>query len=90
MAASRWKPSLTAALQYQGRPQADGEELDDYDDDTDTGKDDARGKLARDAEPFAHMVSGAGGHEPTPDRIPIQTRRPATTDDELDATGQMK
>ncbi len=45
------------ALQYQGRPVADGEELDDYDDDADNGKYDAKGKLAQDSEPFQHMVS---------------------------------
>ena len=78
------------ALQFQGRPRADGEELDDYDDDTDTGKDDVRGKLARDSEPFAHMVSDTGDHEPTPDRIPVKSRHADTADEALDATRQMK
>ena len=80
------------ALKLQGRPLADGEELDDYDDDADTGKDDARGKLAADSEPFAHAVStdpDADG-EPTPGRIPIHDRAAASTDDELDATRKMK
>lgn len=80
------------ALRLQGRPLADGEELDDYDDDTDTGKGDAPGKLAADSEPFAHAVStdpDADG-EPTPGRIPIHDRAPASTDDELDATGRLK
>ncbi len=79
-------------LGLQGRPLADGEELDDYDDDTDTGKDDARGKLAADSEPFAHAVStdpDADG-EPTPNRIPLHDRAAASTDDELDATRKMK
>jgi len=79
-------------LKRQGRPLADGEELDDYDDDTDEGKDDARGKLAADSEPFAHAVSSDpnADREPTPGRIPIKNRAPMTADDELDATGAMK
>ena len=79
-------------LNLQGRPLADGEELDDYDDDTDTGKDDARGKLAADSEPFAHAVSTDpdADREPMPGRIPIKNRPPMTTDDELDASGAMK
>jgi hypothetical protein len=80
------------ALKMRGRPLAAGEELDDYDDDTDTGKDDARGKLASDSEPFTHMVSGNldTDQEPTPDRIPVRNRHPKTADEALDATQQMK
>ena len=79
-------------LKMQGRPLADGEELDDYDDDTDTGKDDARGKLAADSQPFAHAVSTDPDtdQEPMPGRIPVKNRAPMTTDDELDASGAMK
>ena len=43
-----------------------------------------------DSQPFSHMVSGTEGHEPTPDRIPVRNRRPDTTDEELDATQEMK
>ena len=79
-------------LRRQGRPLADGEELDDYDDDTDEGKDDARGSLAAASEPFAHAVSSDpdADREPTPGRIPIKNRAPMTADDELDASGAMK
>ena len=80
------------ALKITGRPLADGEELDDYDDDTDTGKDDATGKLASDSEPFSHAVSTDpdADCEPMPGRIPIKNRAPMTADDELDAAGAMK
>lgn len=80
------------ALNLQARLLAEGEELDDYDDDTDEGKDDVRGKLAADSEPFAHAVSTDpdADTEPTPDRIPVRDRAPMTADDELDATRQMK
>ncbi len=80
------------ALKMTGKPLADSEELDDYDDDTDTGKDDAQGRLAADSEPFAHAVSTDpdADTEPTPDRIPVKNRAPMTADDELDATGAMK
>ncbi len=79
-------------LRMQGRSLAEGEELDDYDDDTDTGKDDARGKLAADSEPFAHAVSSDqdADREPMPNRIPIKNRAPMTADDELDASRAMK
>lgn len=79
-------------LSMQARPLAEGEELDDYDDDTDAGKDDARGKIAADSEPFAHAVSldPDADSEPTPNRIPIKGRAAASTDDELDATRRMK
>ena len=80
------------ALNLKARPLADGEELDDYDDDTDTGEFDAKGKLAADSEPFAHAVSAdpdADG-EPTPNRIPVRNRTASATDDELDATRGMK
>ncbi len=79
-------------LNMTPRPLAEGEELDDYDDDTDTGKDDARGKLAADSEPFAHAVSTDpdAETEPVPNRIPVHDRTPATADDELDATRKMK
>jgi hypothetical protein len=80
------------ALNLRVQPLADGEELDDYDDDTDTGKDDAKGKLASDSEPFAHMVSDDldTDRESTPNRIPLKDRAPVTADDELDATRKMK
>ena len=80
------------ALNLRPRPLADGEELDDYDDDADEGKDDAKGRLAADSEPFAHAVSTDpdADTEPTPDRIPVKERPPVTTDDELDASGKMK
>ncbi len=79
-------------LKLRDRPLAEGEELDDYDDDTDGGKDDARGRLAADSEPFAHAVSSDtdADTEPTPNRIPVKDRAPITADDELDATGKMK
>ena len=77
-------------LKLRGKPLAEGEELDDYDDDTDDGKFDAKGKLAADSEPFAHAVSNPGDSEPTPGRIPVRNRVPMTADDELDATRQMK
>ena len=81
-----------SALNSPPRFLADGEELDDYDDDTDDGQDDATGKMAADSEPFSHMVSAdpdADG-EPTPGRIPLKQPRPSATDDKLDATRQMK
>ena len=79
------------ALQYQNRPVADGEELDDYDDDDDTnGKFDPGPALARASEPGLNRVQDTGDNEPTPDRIPVKPSRPRTTDDELDATRQMK
>lgn len=79
-------------LSLRPRPLADGEELDDYDDDANEGKDDAQGRLAADSEPFAHAVSSDpdADPKPTPDRIPIKNRPPVTADDELDATGKMK
>ena len=79
-------------LNLRPRPLADGEELDDYDDDTDEGKDDAKGRLAAASEPFAHAVSADpdADTEPLPNRIPIKNRAPTTADDELDATGKMK
>ncbi len=79
-------------LNLRPRPLADGEELDDYDDDTNEGKFDAKGKLAADSEPFAHAVSSDpdADPEPTPDRIPVRDRPGASMDDELDATRKMK
>ncbi len=81
-----------SALKYQARSLAAGEELDDYDDDADDGKDDASGTLAGASEPFSHMVSADpdADKEPTPGRIPLRQPRPSATDDELDATRQMK
>lgn len=77
-----------AALAAQGRPVADGEELDDYDDDDDTnGKFDATGAFT--LQPGANRVPAASP-DPGPGHIPVRTPRPATTDDELDATRQMK
>ena len=73
------------ALKMQGRPLADGEELDDYDDD-------APDASANSLEPFTHQVSADpdGDGEPMEGRIPVRQPRPATTDEELDATRQMK
>jgi hypothetical protein len=81
-----------SALKRRGRPLADGEELDDYDDDTTDSQDDAQGKLAHDSQPFTHMVSASEDDdtEPTPDRIPIHSPHADTADDELDATRKMK
>ena len=73
-----------AAFLSLRHPLADGEELDDYDDDK------AESGSGSNSQPFAHMVSENGDHEPTPDRIPVKNRRPATTDEELDATQAMK
>ena len=73
-----------SALYSLRPPQADGEELDDYDDDK------AEAGSGSNSQPFAHMVPDAEGAEPPPGRIPIKARRPATTDEELDATRQMK
>ena len=73
-----------SVLKLTPRPLADGEELDDYDDDkADLGS-------GSNSQPFAHMVSDTERTEPTPDRIPIKALRPATTDEELDATQQLK
>ena len=79
-------------LKMRGQPLADGEELDDYDDDADTGKDDVQGKLASDSEPFSHMVSNDPDtdNQPTPDRIPVRNRPSDTADEALDATQKMK
>lgn len=63
---------------------ADGEELDDYDDDK---VDDIS---SPDSQPFGHMVSDSGDHQPTPGRIALKNRRPASSDDELDGTRRMK
>ncbi len=81
-----------SALKLRARPLADGEELDDYDDDTSGSLDDAKGKLARDSEPFTHMVSVSeeDDTEPTPDRIPIRSPHADSADDALDATRKMK
>ena len=80
------------ALNLQARPLADGEELDDYDDDTDDGKYDAKGKLAADSEPFAHAVSKDPDADAAPDgdRIPVKQPRPSNMDEALDATRQIK
>ena len=73
-----------SARNTAARPSADGEELDDYDDD-------AVAEASPEAEPFAHMVSKDEGEdtEPTPGRIPVKARRPAAEDDALDATRQI-
>lgn len=79
-----------AALALQGRPLREGEELDDYDDEDDAnGKFDVSGDLARASEPGANPAPPSGG-EPTPGRIPVRPAHPHTTDDELDATRQLK
>lgn len=74
------------ALKMQGRPLADGEELDDYDDDAPNTAD--GGAL----EPFTHQVSADPDDdgEPMEGRIPVRQPRPATTDEELDATRRLK
>jgi hypothetical protein len=78
------------ALKYQSRAVAEGEELDDYDDDSSDGKYDAGPSLSRASEPGMNRVKSTGDHEPTPDRIPVKQPRPRTTDEELDATRRMK
>lgn len=76
--------TLPNSALFAPRLLADGEELDDYDDDkADLGS-------GSNSQPFAHMVSDTERTEPTPYSIPIKARRPATTDEELDATQQMK
>jgi len=79
------------ALKYQGRPVADGEELDDYDDEGDGGEFDSSPGLARASEPGANRVQRDpdSDGEPTPDRIPVKPPRPRTVDDDLDATRQI-
>ena len=79
-----------SALKRPGRPLAEGEELDDYDDDTDTGIFDAKGKLAADSEPFSHAVSTDSDADIAAHTIPIKERTARTTDDELDATREIK
>ncbi len=73
------------AFKMQGRPLADGEELDDYDDDAPDTQNDS-------LEPFTHMVSTDpdADTEPMSGRIPVRSSRPATTDEELDATQRLK
>ena len=79
------------ALQYQDQPvRADGEELDDYDDDSDSGKYDAGPALTQASQPGANRVADPTRSEPTPDRIPTHDTRPASTDEELDATRRLK
>ena len=79
------------ALQIRDQPaRADGEELDDYDDDTDDGKFDSGPALAQASHPGANRVADTGLSESTPDHIPLRDQRPASTDDELDATRRMK
>ncbi len=81
------------ALQFQARPIAEGEELDDYDDEDDTdaefGQD---AELSRASEPGLNRVEADEDDdgEPTPGRIPVRRPRPRDTDDELDATRQIK
>lgn len=79
------------ALKLQGRPVADGEELDDYDDNEDNGKDDAGPGLAHASEPGMNRVQRDPDDdgEPTPGRIPVKQPHPRTTDDQLDATRQI-
>jgi len=76
--------TLPNSALFAPRPLAEGEELDDYDDDK------AEIGSGSNSQPFAHIVPDAEDTEPTPNRIPIKARRPATTDEELDATQQMK
>lgn len=79
-----------AALRQGGRLLVAGEELDDYDDDTDEGKDDAKGRLAQASEPGVNRVGPAGDGTAMPDQIPVRSRRASSTDEELDATRQLK
>jgi hypothetical protein len=79
------------ALKFRDQPpRADGEELDDYDDEKDTGVYDADPVLTQASQPGANAVHNSGLSEPTPDRIRTHERRPASADDELDATRRMK
>ena len=81
------------ALQHASRPLAEGEELDDYDDDDDgTAKFDQDAELSRASQPGLNHVGADADNdgEPTPDRIPLRQPRPSQTDDELDATRQIK
>ncbi len=79
------------ALKFRDLPaRAEGEELDDYDDDTDGGKYDANPALTQASQPGANAVAAPRLPEPTPDRIRTRDDRPASTDDELDATRRMK
>ncbi|MBV9852254.1 MAG: hypothetical protein JO250_21515 [Armatimonadetes bacterium] len=79
------------ALKYRDQPvRADGEELDDYDDDTDAGRYDADPALTQASQPGANRVADPARPEPTPDRIRTRDDRPASTDEELDATRRMK
>lgn len=73
-----------AALFSARPPLADGEELNDYDDDK------AGVGSGSNSQPFTHMVADTEDQEPTPDRIRVRSRRPTTADEELDATQQMK
>ncbi|MCW3061439.1 MAG: hypothetical protein JWQ02_3260 [Capsulimonas sp.] len=78
------------ALQYQGRAVADGEELDDYDDEDETnGKFDSEEALAHASEPGVNVVHDVPS-EAFPERIPVAQRHPDSTDDALDATRQIK
>ena len=76
--------TLPNSALFAPQPLADGEELDDYDDNK------AELGSGSNSQPFAHMVSDTEHIEPTPDGIPIKARRPATADEELDATQQLK
>ncbi len=68
----------------------DGEELDDYDDDNNEDEDaDTDDVIARASEPGVNAISGHRS-EPTPDRIPVTERHASATDDELDATRELK
>ena len=81
-----------AALGFRRR-QRDGEELDDYDNDDNTdGQFDPGALLAAASEPGVNPVLPADPDADglTPDQIPVHSRRPHTTDDELDATRGMK
>ena len=82
-----------SVLNGRRRPLADGEELDDYDDDAGDGRDDARGKMAQDSEPFSHMVSDdpdARHVSRPPTAFPVRQPHASSADDALDATRRMK
>lgn len=80
-----------AAMKLENRPApAEGEELDDYDDDAEEDDTDLNDPIAAASEPFANRVPPTQGHTSMPDQIPVKTRRADTTDEELDATQKMK
>jgi len=79
------------ALPFRQRRVADGEELDDYDDDDDSnGKFDTRDLFAGVSEPGANSIEDTSVPEPVPGRIHIVQRRPKTADEQLDASSETR